>query len=212
MQNASAPTNGPSASTPDVAPGEPRLVLRYRSSVRDQIHVAMVTARRSVPYVAFGALLVVVGVGNAILLGDLMSLWFALIGLALVMGVFSVPFILFGLWRQPNLRGADWETVLGTTGISSRTKSLAYQAEWSYVSAVQETDRVFIFFTPGGALFESKRILSPSDTEQLRALLREVGVKIVGSNPAWRVIVAIAIVVLVLVAVAAAAFGTAYLR
>jgi hypothetical protein len=175
------------------------IVVRYRSRLSDQLHVAMVAGRHSTAYTAIGSVFLVVGVGNAVLLGDATGVLLALLGLSVVSGWFSVPFAWYAVRRAPQVLDQEWETSATSDGLLERSATITLEARWSTFREVQETNRVFLLYGPTGGVFIPKRAFSDDELTAFRVLLEAAGIPRAHGSGVRVVILALAVIALVLI-------------
>ena len=166
----------------------------------------MAASRASTGMAAFGALFLVVGLADAVLLGQVWLLLLAVLGVVVLTGLFSVPLAWLSLRRLPDHGAAEWETEISSAGISEHSEGVAFEAAWTFVREVRETRPAFLVATTSsGAFFLPRRAFTTADETAFRGLLDQTGIPLVRGNTARRVILAITVLLLIVIGLAAVA-------
>lgn len=157
-----APTGGSSTVGDSVT-------VTYRMSMAELLRATVALTRRSTLTRVFGLLMIVVAI-VPIMNGDLVSLVFLVLGLAIASGWFAAP---FGWWmfrKRPDVIGADTTITLDEQGVEMASQFGRGRSAWSAYRKAHDVGDYLLFDTEAGvSLVVPKRAFSPS---QLGAVYR----------------------------------------
>jgi hypothetical protein len=147
-----------------------------RPSVGDYMWNAIAISRSSLVLISVGTFATTTSALAIVLAGDTVSVLFLLVGLSLLSGVFSVPFMWWPIHRRRDLVLAPVDVVADEGGISFATATSSARHGWSVFRRVRETPRAFLFDTGVNvAILLAKRGIADGDVEALRSLLHKTG-------------------------------------
>jgi hypothetical protein len=151
--------------------------LRYKFTEEDALHASRVTSRQPWALFLFVLLLALMFVVGIFLVAhDLATIgwiWLAM-SAALGFAVYEVPRIQIrrALRRNPSLHG-EVVLALHDQGIESTFATGKSQLLWGAFTKCKETTYFFVLYmSPHRASFIPKRVMTPQQIEELRALLR----------------------------------------
>jgi hypothetical protein len=164
------------ATAPAADPLEPRAIrFDVQQTVGDLVWNSAELVRRS-------ALIIVMGTGItvtsaiALVLGDMVSIIFVLLGLSFLTGLFVVPFVWWSVRQRRDLVLAPVSYEIDDAGISMTTSSATTRTAWSVYRRARETSRAFVLDTGvGTAIILLKRAMDPEVLGRVRGLLRRRG-------------------------------------
>lgn len=148
---------------------------------RDLLLNTAALARDSVFSIAIGTLVTVTS-AVAFVLGDIVSLAFLALGLALLTGLAVVPLASWSINQRRDLFLATVETEADAAGIRFRSAIGESRHDWSVFRRARETTRAFLLDTgAGSALVVSKRGVDPGVVDAFRAMLTTRGILVAPS-------------------------------
>jgi ADP-ribose pyrophosphatase len=171
---------------PTVAGGSRRVgesvTVTYRMTMGEVIRATVGLSSRSLTARILGLLMVAVAI-VPILNGDVLSVVFLLIGIALATGWFSAPFAWWMFRKRPDLIGADTTLTIDGDGIEIASPFARGRNAWSAFRKVHDVADCFLFDTAAGvSMVVPKRALSPTQLGVVYRLLDGNGLLPVGAR------------------------------
>ena len=134
-------------------------------------------ARSSIFATAVGTFATTTGLLGVIVLRNPLVVPVLIFGVALLTGLFVVPFVWWAIHRRPDLVLAPLEVSADEGGVSMVTPTTRGRHDWSVFRSIRETGRAFVLDTGAGvALLVAKRGVSDADIAGMRALAQRKGV------------------------------------
>ena len=190
---------GSIAATPGTAPGPAGVVsvattpgtasaaggavsLTYRLRLSEYVGAVALLTRHSRGLQAFGYVVAVIGLLAFFIGADTLT-WLppVVFGLAVVSGLFMVPFAWIGLRRRRELVEEPTTVIADASGITTSSSFGQSHVGWQLYTRVREVGDWFFLDTGAGAShLIPKRALSPEDLALFRRLIAEAGFGIDG--------------------------------
>ncbi len=160
---ASAPTVGES------------VTVTYRMTMGEMLRASVGLARRSILVRVFGLLMVAVAI-VPVMNGDVISLVFLVLGLAIATGWFTAPFAWWMFRKRPDLVGADTTLTVDDEGIGSGSDFGRGRTAWSTFRKVHDVADCFLFDTAAGvSMIVPKRAFTDAQLAVVYRLLDRNG-------------------------------------
>lgn len=157
----------------------------YALSLREYVSAYTTAARGSVGTVAAGSATLGFGILVFVVTADLIGLFFALVGLAFVSGLYIVPSIWWVTRRRPDLMLGRHRLTADAKGMVLVTDSSKVDQDWSVFRKVREQATAFMFdYGTGGAFMIPKGGFAQGDVDGFRRYLRDAGK--LDSEPWWK--------------------------
>jgi hypothetical protein len=157
--------------------------LTYRMTSRDLGKATMQAVSFSVGSNAIGAFLVATSL-IGILNGDLLSVAALLLGLAILTGLYCVPFVLWATRRRADLLLAEQNLAIDGWGVRSSTLVASSQQAWPTFRRVRElTDGFMLDYGTGAAALVPKHAFDAVSIERFREFA--LGAGKLDASPAW---------------------------
>jgi ADP-ribose pyrophosphatase len=170
---------------PDVAPARPAdgsVRLTYRLRLSEYVGAVALLTRHSRGLQAFGSVITVIGVLAFFIGADTLT-WLppVVFGLAVLSGLFMVPFAWIGLRRRRELVEEPMTVIADASGITTSASYGQSHVGWQLYTRVREVGDWFFLDTGAGANhLIPKRAFSAADLALFRRLIAEAGFGIDG--------------------------------
>jgi ADP-ribose pyrophosphatase len=148
----------------------------YRMTLRETILASAQGTGRSKLIRAMGIGVVLLASFGALTVGDPFSLIMVFVGLTMVTGWFSLPFVWYQARRRPDLVSAEWQLIADENGMRVSSEQVNGSHLWSAFRVVHETRQFFFLDTNSGLnVIIPKRVFSPTDLATFYRLLESHG-------------------------------------
>lgn len=178
----------------------PMVRAEYQPQRGDYLKTAVLSAARSMPNAAFGSALVGMSSLAVILTGDLLSAVTLVAGIAVVTGLWCVPFLALALRRRPDLFLGPHELTADSHGVRFAIASGRSEQGWPTFRRVREVGGAFVLdYGTGANAIIPARAFDATSIVLFRGLAEEAGK--LDQTPVWRgAVVGICIGVAIVVA------------
>ncbi len=174
--SAEAATTGASPTTKD------SVTVTYRMTMGEVLRATVGLSRRSNIVRFFGLLMVALAI-VPVMNGDLVSLVFLALGLAIATGWFAAPFAWWMFRKRPDLIGADTTLTVDDAGIGMGSDFAKGRTAWSTFRKVHDVADCFLFDTTAGvSMVVPKRAFSDSELAVVYRLLDRNGLLPTGAR------------------------------
>jgi ADP-ribose pyrophosphatase len=158
------------------------VTVTYRMTMGEMLRASVGLARRSILVRVFGLLMVAVAI-VPVMNGDVISLVFLVLGLAIATGWFTAPFAWWMFRKRPDLVGADTTLTLDGDGVGSGTDFGRGRTAWSTFRKVHEVGDCFLFDTAAGvSMIVPKRAFTDAHLAVVYRLLDRNGLLASGAR------------------------------
>jgi ADP-ribose pyrophosphatase len=175
------PTTEPAVSVAS-STGLESVTVTYRMTMAELLRATVALTRRSTLTRLFGLLMVVVAI-VPIMNGDLVSLVFLVLGLAIASGWFAAPFAWWMFRKRPDIVGADTTVTVDDEGVALASQFGRGRSAWSAYRKAHDVDEYLLFDTQAGvSLILPKRAFSATELGVVYRLLDRHGLLTGGAS------------------------------
>lgn len=162
--------------TAETPPADSSIEVTFRMTRGDLTNATIQLQRRSAFGSAVGAWATTLSLLTILLTGDWTSLWFLAFGLALLTGVYCLPFIWLSIRRRPDLLLSEQRVRVTDDGVEMSTPLTSGQIAWDAFRRVREVPGTFLLdFGTGASALIPTRMLDEVSRRAIRDLAAAKG-------------------------------------
>jgi ADP-ribose pyrophosphatase len=165
----------------DVAPLDPgaddpiAIQRTYQMTVREIVEASILVSQRSRLTQTFGIFLTLIGILPLVTSSNVGGLPALIIGIAMLTGLFAVPFTLFAVWRYRSRVLPEITVTIRPSGIDYRSDSASSTNRWETFARIRESARFLWLELPPQAYVVPNRIFDDEELRQIRRFTAEHG-------------------------------------